>query len=40
MTSLNIDKVYAKFKDIKESIDRLRAFRDTSLDEFPNDRDK
>ena len=40
MTPLNIDKIYAKFRDIKESIDRLRAFRETSLDKFLNDQDK
>jgi len=40
MIKLNTDKIYSKFRDIKESIDRLKAFRDISLDEFLNDRDK
>ena len=40
MNNLNIEKVYAKFRDIRESIDRLLAFRDVSLDDFLKDRDK
>jgi uncharacterized protein YutE (UPF0331/DUF86 family) len=40
MTPLDIDKIYPKFRDIRESTDRLRAFRDISLDEFLNDQDK
>jgi uncharacterized protein YutE (UPF0331/DUF86 family) len=40
MTELNIDKIYSKFRDIRESIDRLTAFKDISLEEFLNDRDK
>jgi uncharacterized protein YutE (UPF0331/DUF86 family) len=40
MTELNIDKIYSKFRDIREAIDRLKAFKDISLEEFLNDRDK
>ena len=40
MTELNIDKIYSKFRDIRESIDRLTAFKDISLEEFLNDQDK
>ncbi len=40
MINLNIEKVYAKFRDIRESIDRLLAFRDMSLDDFLKDGDK
>jgi len=40
MTSLNIDKLYSKFGDIRKSLERLRLFRDISLDEFLNDKDK
>ena len=40
MKSINIHKIYAKFRDIRESIDRLREFKDISLDEFLSDRDK
>ncbi len=38
--TLNVEKVYAKFRDITESIERLKAFKDISLDEFLEDRDK
>lgn len=40
MIELNTDKIYSKFRDIRESIDRLTAFRDIPLGEFLNDRDK
>ncbi len=40
MTLLNVDKLYAKFRDIRESLERLRFFGEISLDEFLNDRDK
>ena len=37
---IDVEKVYAKFTDITESIERLRAFRNISLKEFLNDQDK
>jgi uncharacterized protein YutE (UPF0331/DUF86 family) len=37
---VNSDKVYAKFRDIRDSVERLRLFRDISLDEFLRDRDR
>jgi len=40
MTELNIDKIYSKFRDIRESIDRLTAFKDISLEEFLHNQDK
>ena len=40
MIKLNADKMYRKFSDIRESIDRLKAFRNIPLEEFLNDRDK
>jgi len=40
MTRLNVDKLYAKYRDIRESIERLRLFADISLDDFLGDRDK
>jgi uncharacterized protein YutE (UPF0331/DUF86 family) len=40
MTGLNNDKLYSKFRDIRESIDRLTAFKDIPLEEFLNDQDK
>ena len=40
MKLVNIDKVYAKFRDIRDSVERLRLFGDISLDEFLMDRDK
>jgi uncharacterized protein YutE (UPF0331/DUF86 family) len=40
MMRLNIEKIYAKFRDIMESIGRLRALRDISLNDFMEDRDK
>ena len=40
MSGLNIEKIYAKFRDIRESIDRLRALFDMSQNNFLKDRDK
>ena len=40
MTSLNIEKLYSKFREISDSIGRLRAFGDTALEAFLNDQDK
>lgn len=40
MTAINIDKLYAKFSDITESINRLKAFRELSFDDFIGDQDK
>lgn len=40
MSELTKDKLYTKFKDIRESIARLAAFKDIPLDEFLRDRDK
>jgi len=40
MTEVNIDKIYSKFRDIRESIDRLTAFKDVSREEFLHNRDK
>ncbi|MBU1904634.1 MAG: DUF86 domain-containing protein [Proteobacteria bacterium] len=40
MKLLNIDKLYAKFRDIRDSVGRLRRFGDISLDEFLKDKDK
>ena len=40
MKLVNSDKVYAKFRDIRDSVERLRLFRDISLDEFLRDRDR
>jgi uncharacterized protein YutE (UPF0331/DUF86 family) len=40
MTLLNVDKLYAKYRDIRESVERLRLFADISLDTFLADRDK
>ncbi len=37
---LDLEKVYAKFRDIAESVERLRAFKDVPLEEFLRDRDK
>ena len=37
---LNPEKVYNKFRDIKESIDRLRAFKELPLEAFLEDQDK
>ena len=31
MTLLNVDKLYAKFRDIRESVERLRLFGDISF---------
>jgi len=38
--TLNIEKVYGKFRDITESIERLRGFREVSSKGFLDDRDK
>ncbi len=38
--TLDVDKVYAKFRDITESIERLRAFGNVSSEEFLRNRDK
>ena len=38
--TLQVDKVYAKFRDITESIERLKAFKGVSLEAFLSDRDK
>ena len=40
MKLLNIDKLYAKFRDIRDSVGRLRRFGGISLDEFLKDKDK
>ena len=40
MTELHMEKVYAKFRDIRESIERLRRFTDTPRAEFLKDKDK
>ena len=40
MKLVNIDKLYAKFRDIRDSVERLRLFGEISLDEFLRDRDK
>lgn len=40
MTSIHMEKVYAKFRDIRESIERLRRFTATSRAEFLKDKDK
>ena len=37
---VNIDKIYAKFRDIRESVERLKRFQAMPLDEFLNDRDQ
>ncbi len=37
---LNIDKIYAKFRDIRESVARLKRFQKMSLEAFLLDRDK
>lgn len=38
--TLHVEKVYAKFRDITESIERLKAFKDVSSEAFLSDRDK
>ncbi len=38
--TLHLEKVYSKFKDITESMERLRAFKDMALEDFLSDRDK
>lgn len=38
--TFHVDKIYAKFRDIAESIERLKAFKDVSLEAFLEDRDK
>lgn len=40
MTKLDIEKLYGKFRDIADSVERLRGFRDIPLQEFLKDRDK
>lgn len=40
MTELHMEKVYAKFRDIRESIERLRRFTDTPRAEFLKDKDQ
>jgi uncharacterized protein YutE (UPF0331/DUF86 family) len=37
--ALNVEKMYAKFRDIAESVDRLHQFRQISPKEFLADRD-
>jgi uncharacterized protein YutE (UPF0331/DUF86 family) len=37
--ALNLEKIYAKFRDITESVDRLQKFREMSPEEFLADRD-
>jgi len=39
MTKINLDKIYSKFSDIKESMERLKKFENISLEEFMGDRD-
>jgi uncharacterized protein YutE (UPF0331/DUF86 family) len=38
--TLYLEKVFSKFKDITESMERLRAFKDIPLEDFLSDRDK
>jgi len=40
MTGLHMEKVYAKFRDIEESVRRLRQFAETPRAEFVEDKDK
>ena len=40
MKLFNIDKLYTKFRDIRDSVERLRLLGNISLDEFLRDRDK
>ena len=40
MTAIQVEKVYAKFRDIRESIERLRRFSGTPRAEFLKDKDK
>jgi len=40
MTKLDIEKMYVKFRDITDSVERLKVFRDIPLEEFVKDRDK
>ncbi len=40
MTGLNLEKIYAKFREIADSVARLKAFGDVSLEDFLDDRDK
>ncbi|MBW1981511.1 MAG: hypothetical protein JRJ12_09830 [Deltaproteobacteria bacterium] len=39
LVTLNLEKVYAKFRDITESIEQLQAFRRVALEAFLEDRD-
>jgi len=38
--TLNIEKVYKKFQDIKLSLERLRAFSSSSVEDFLTDQDQ
>lgn len=38
--TLHVEKVYAKFRDITDSIERLKAFKDVSSETFLSDRDQ
>ena len=38
--TLHAEKVYAKFRDIADSVERLRAFNGISSGDFLSDRDK
>jgi len=40
VSALNIEKLYAKFRDITESVARLKQFREVSREEFLQDQDK
>jgi len=40
MKLLDIDKLYSKFRNIRDSVERLGLFGNISLDEFLRDRDK
>ncbi|MDY6951839.1 MAG: DUF86 domain-containing protein [Thermodesulfobacteriota bacterium] len=38
--TLHLEKVFSKFKDITESMERLKAFKNIPLEDFLGDRDK
>jgi len=40
MTKLDIEKMFGKFRDINDSVNRLKALRAIPLEEFLRDRDK
>jgi uncharacterized protein YutE (UPF0331/DUF86 family) len=40
LTDLNIEKIYAKFRDISVSVARLKQFREISVEKFLSDQDK